>query len=81
MPLLAALAHLADPQPVAQAGAPFGQVHGDDLPAGEAHRGGGELLRRPVLAGEFVVGQAGDVLGLHPQEEGRANSLRGRTPA
>ena len=60
---------LPHPQPVTQAGAPFGQVHGHDLPAGKAHLCRGEFLLGPIRAGEFVIGQAGDALALHALEE------------
>ncbi len=75
MAALGALAQLPYPQPVAQAGAPFGQVHGHHLTVGQTHSIGSELLLRPILAGEFVVGQAGDVLGFHAIEKRRRIAL------
>ena len=66
---LTALAQLPDPQSVTQAGASLGQLHGHGLAAGQRHRSGSEFLLGPLLAGEFVVRQAGDALGLHALEK------------
>ena len=69
MPALGALAQLPHPQSVAQARAPLGQIQGDDLAAGQVHPGSEERLLGPWLAGELVIGQAGDTFALHALEE------------
>ncbi len=75
MAALGALAQLADPQAVTQAGAAFAQLHRHELAIGKSDPAGGELLFRPILAGVFVVGQASDALFFHPLHKGRRITL------
>jgi hypothetical protein len=81
MRAFAALAQFPDPQPVTQKGAPFGQIRGHHLTAGQRHLSGGKLLLAPILAGEFVTAQAGDALLFHaPQKVRRIVSELFTTP-
>jgi hypothetical protein len=66
------LADLAYPHLTPQKGAPLGKLHRHGLPIRQSSLPEHELLHGPILAGVFVVGEAGDALLLHPGEEGRA---------
>lgn len=69
--VLGAAADFAQPQAVGETGAAFGEVHGDGFAVDEREGVRGKLGERPVVGGELVVTEDGEIEAFHLGEEGR----------